>query len=440
MVVDRPTGATPASARTTTPRRRCPAGACATCSATCWGSRSMLRGTPVPSHDGPWPEYVHNPIGEINEAFVEANRVAPGLECSTTSATVAARVPGGAARARRRAWEKVGWSPEGERPYHRFQETRVLDSWIHLQDIRDALLRAREDDQVGRGDRGQPLRVGAALRRGKEGEGARRRRRCDFNLTGRAGDARGRRRASTVAPKRSRHSTVTPTLEMTTTVGALLAARRGSHRAPTAFLARRPTCDGDHGLAQRLRRGPAHHDLGDRGTQPVGWLLLCAPPPPHSTTTSHDSRSRSTTRRWTPPSTTPRPPWPGRSASRASARARCPSSVLVAHLGGPEALRAEAIREPLPDFYAHAVADTLIDPIGQPDINITGGEEDGALTFDAEVEVRPEVDLGRLPRPARDDPVAHRHRRGGRRPDRPIPRDRRRPARRRSSHRQPATW
>ena len=46
-------------------------------------------------------------------------------------------------------WEKVGWSPEGERPYHRFQETRVLDSWIHLQDIRDALLEPADDHGPG---------------------------------------------------------------------------------------------------------------------------------------------------------------------------------------------------------------------------------------------------------------------------------------------------
>ncbi len=74
-------------------------------------------------------------------------------------------------------------------------------------------------------------------------------------------------------------------------------------------------------------------------------------------------------------------------------KGKVPRSVLVAHLGGPEALRAEAIRAALPDFYAHAVADTLVDPIGQPDITITGGEEDGALSFDAEVEVRPQVEL-----------------------------------------------
>jgi len=74
-------------------------------------------------------------------------------------------------------------------------------------------------------------------------------------------------------------------------------------------------------------------------------------------------------------------------------KGKVPRSVLVAHLGGPEALRAEAIRASLPDFYAHAVADTLVDPIGQPDITITSGEEEGALTFDVEVEVRPQIDL-----------------------------------------------
>ena len=46
----------------------------------------------------------------------------------------------------------------------------------------------------------------------------------------------------------------------------------------------------------------------------------------------------------------------------------------------------------MPDFYARAVADTSIDPIGQPEINMTNGEEEGPLTFDAEVEVRPVVD------------------------------------------------
>jgi trigger factor len=74
-------------------------------------------------------------------------------------------------------------------------------------------------------------------------------------------------------------------------------------------------------------------------------------------------------------------------------KGKVPKSVLMAHLGGPGALRSEAIRDSIPDFYAHAVSDTMIDPIAQPDINITSGEEEGELVFEADVEVRPEVEI-----------------------------------------------
>jgi trigger factor len=74
-------------------------------------------------------------------------------------------------------------------------------------------------------------------------------------------------------------------------------------------------------------------------------------------------------------------------------KGKVPKAVMIAHLGGPDVLRSEAIRESLPDFYSRAVADTLSDPIGQPDINITAGEESGLLTFEAEVEVRPEISI-----------------------------------------------
>lgn len=74
-------------------------------------------------------------------------------------------------------------------------------------------------------------------------------------------------------------------------------------------------------------------------------------------------------------------------------KGKVPKNVLVAHIGGLGVLRAEAIRESMPDFYARAVADTSIDPIGQPEINVTSGEEEGPLTFEAEVEVRPVVTI-----------------------------------------------
>jgi trigger factor len=74
-------------------------------------------------------------------------------------------------------------------------------------------------------------------------------------------------------------------------------------------------------------------------------------------------------------------------------KGKVPKSVMIAHLGGPEVLRSEAIRESMPDFYSRAVADTLTDPIGQPDINITAGEESGVLSFEAEVQVRPVISI-----------------------------------------------
>jgi trigger factor len=74
-------------------------------------------------------------------------------------------------------------------------------------------------------------------------------------------------------------------------------------------------------------------------------------------------------------------------------KGKVPKTVMIAHLGGPDVLRSEAIRESMPDFYSRAVADTLSDPIGQPDINITAGEESGLLSFEAEVEVRPELSI-----------------------------------------------
>jgi trigger factor len=67
--------------------------------------------------------------------------------------------------------------------------------------------------------------------------------------------------------------------------------------------------------------------------------------------------------------------------------------VLEARMGGAGALRAEALRESLPDFYARAVVDTELDPIAQPDIDITGGEDSGTVSFDAVVQVRPLVSI-----------------------------------------------
>jgi trigger factor len=72
---------------------------------------------------------------------------------------------------------------------------------------------------------------------------------------------------------------------------------------------------------------------------------------------------------------------------------KVPRRVIEARMGGASAVRGEALREALPDFYAKAVTDTEVDPIAAPEIDITSGNESGAVAFDAVVEVRPTVGI-----------------------------------------------
>jgi trigger factor len=71
---------------------------------------------------------------------------------------------------------------------------------------------------------------------------------------------------------------------------------------------------------------------------------------------------------------------------------KAPRRVLEARLG-KEAARQEALRDALPDYYARALRDHEVDAIAPPDIDITAGQESGAVVFDAVVEVRPQLKL-----------------------------------------------
>ncbi len=69
---------------------------------------------------------------------------------------------------------------------------------------------------------------------------------------------------------------------------------------------------------------------------------------------------------------------------------KAPRRVLEAQLGSGFA-REEALRHALPEYYAKAVRENDVDVIAPPEIDITGGEEDGPVVFDAVVEIRPEI-------------------------------------------------
>ena len=69
---------------------------------------------------------------------------------------------------------------------------------------------------------------------------------------------------------------------------------------------------------------------------------------------------------------------------------KAPRKVLEARLGSGY-IRAEAMQDALPDYYQQAVVRHDLDVIAPPEIDITAGRDEGAVTFEALVEVRPEV-------------------------------------------------
>jgi uncharacterized protein (TIGR03083 family) len=217
------------------------------------GFELMMNGEPVPEHEGAWPSYVKNPIGEINEAFVVAFRSTPGAEMLEQFRSTTARSLKRLRALDDESWEKVGWSPEGERPFHRFQETRVLDCWIHLQDIRDALLEPADDHGPGeeivvnRFEAALPYVVGKKAR-ARDGTLVR------INLTGRLartvliGVEEGRARALASADAE-------PELEITTPV-ALFWRRAAGRVTADAFLRASATdVRGDKELARAFAEG-----------------------------------------------------------------------------------------------------------------------------------------------------------------------------------------
>ncbi|MEM9653500.1 MAG: trigger factor [Actinomycetota bacterium] len=71
---------------------------------------------------------------------------------------------------------------------------------------------------------------------------------------------------------------------------------------------------------------------------------------------------------------------------------KAPRKVLEARIGQGYA-RDEAFREALPGYYSAAVIEHDVDVIAPPEIDITSGQEEGQVVFDAVVEVRPSVEV-----------------------------------------------
>ena len=69
---------------------------------------------------------------------------------------------------------------------------------------------------------------------------------------------------------------------------------------------------------------------------------------------------------------------------------KAPRRVLEAKLG-KDVGRQEALRKALPTYVFQAIRDNDVDAIATPELEITSGQDDGPVAFDAVVEIRPVI-------------------------------------------------
>ncbi|HVN49789.1 MAG TPA: maleylpyruvate isomerase family mycothiol-dependent enzyme [Acidimicrobiales bacterium] len=104
------------------------------------GTERTMRGEPTPDNDPP-ADHVRNPIGELNEHWVERYRTWSGAELLAEFDRLRAERLAELRALPPERFDEVGPTPVGEAPFREFLAVRVFDSWIHEQDMRRALAR-----------------------------------------------------------------------------------------------------------------------------------------------------------------------------------------------------------------------------------------------------------------------------------------------------------
>ena len=101
------------------------------------GTEATLLGRPAPPPVPPG-SHVRNRLGEMNEAWVQHWRQRPTSELVAELDEVTAARLAALRSMSDEELERPGWSPIGEVPYVTFMGVRVMDCWVHEQDIRQA--------------------------------------------------------------------------------------------------------------------------------------------------------------------------------------------------------------------------------------------------------------------------------------------------------------
>ena len=109
------------------------------------GVERTLLGEEAPPPLAQLPPHVANELGARNEAWVAPRRSQPGRDVLEEFRLVAARRLADLRSYPPSRFDEPGPSPVGEVPYREFMKVRVMDSWVHEQDIRVATARPGHD-------------------------------------------------------------------------------------------------------------------------------------------------------------------------------------------------------------------------------------------------------------------------------------------------------
>ena len=133
------------------------------------GTERMMQGDPTPDNQPARTDHVANPIGEMNEHWVEHYRDLPGAEVLEIFRQLSAQRLTELSALPPAAFDEIGPTPVGQAPFRTFLAVRVMDSWIHEQDMRRALDRPGHLARPRRRPLGGPPGRRHAVRGGQAG-------------------------------------------------------------------------------------------------------------------------------------------------------------------------------------------------------------------------------------------------------------------------------
>lgn len=92
--------------------------------------------------------HVHNPIGELNERWLDYYRERTRDDLMADFRDVTAQRLTALDGMTEQQWDAAGFTPAGTDSYGRFMRIRVFDCWVHEVDIRDSLGLGAPDDPL----------------------------------------------------------------------------------------------------------------------------------------------------------------------------------------------------------------------------------------------------------------------------------------------------